>query len=105
MEWQVEMDKSIIVGNFNNSLSETDISSRKENISAIKLTTLVQMDEYNTLHWTNKIHLYIFKYIFKCTWNIYINWSQMSHKRSLINFKELSTKRISSLQSNKVRKQ
>ena len=50
MEWQVEIDKSIIVGNFNKSLTETDISSRKENISAIKSTTLAQMDEYNTLH-------------------------------------------------------
>ena len=64
MEWQVEIDKSIIVGNFNKSLTETDISSRKENISAIKSTTLAQMDEYNTLHCTNRIHLYILKYIF-----------------------------------------
>lgn len=50
MERQVEIDKSIIVGNFNNSLSEIDISSRKDNISAIKLITLAQMDEYNILH-------------------------------------------------------
>ena len=68
MQWQVEIDKStMIVGNFNNSPSETDISSRIENISTVKLTSLYKWMGLTLCTEQTEIHIYFFKRIFKYT--------------------------------------